>query len=87
MKNTSLWIRTAIILIITLVGAYIVFGPRNSFTAEDFSWSGIKKNLAHNINLGLDLKGGSHLLMHVKTDDYLKELTKTNKDAVLTALP
>ena len=85
MKNTGLWIRTAIIIVITLVGAYIVFGPRNSFTAEDFSWSGIKKNLAQNINLGLDLKGGSYLEMRVKTDEYLQTVTKTNKDAALTA--
>ncbi len=85
MKNRGLWIRTALILVIALIGIYIVFGPRNSFTAEDFSWTGIKKNLAGNINLGLDLKGGSHLLMHVKTDDYLKELTKNSKDAAVVA--
>lgn len=85
MKNTGLWIRTVVILVITLVGTYIVFGPRNSFTVADFSWEGIKNNLAHNINLGLDLKGGSHLLMRVKTDEYLKEVTKNNKDAALKA--
>lgn len=85
MKNTGLWIRTGIILVVTLIGAYMVFGPRHSFTANDFSWNGIKNNLANNINLGLDLKGGSHLVMHVKTDDYLKELTKNNKEAALNA--
>jgi preprotein translocase subunit SecD len=85
MKNTSLWIRTAIIAIITLVGAYLVFGPRDSFTANDFTLDGIKANLAKNINLGLDLKGGSHLVMRVKVDDYLKTLTTNNKDAALNA--
>jgi len=85
MRNTGLLIRTAIILVITLVALYLVFGPRNSFTAQDFSWAGIKKNLAENINLGLDLEGGSHLVMHVKTDEYLKELTKNNKEAALLA--
>ena len=83
MKNTSLWIRTAIIAVITLIGAYLVFGPRESFTANDFSWDGLKANLAKNINLGLDLKGGSHLVMRVKVDDYLKTLTTNNKDAAL----
>ena len=85
MKNTGLWIRTGIIIAITLIGAYVVFGPRNSFKASDFSWTGIQNNLAKNINLGLDLKGGSHLVMHVKTDEYLKELTRNNKDAAQNA--
>ncbi len=85
MKNSSLWIRTAIILVITLIAIYMVFGPRESFTSNDFTWEGIKKNLANNINLGLDLKGGSHLVMRVKTDEYLKTLTVNNKDAAVYA--
>lgn len=85
MKNSSLWIRTAIIVVITLVGIYLVFGPRRVPVANDFTWTGIKQNLADNINLGLDLKGGSHLVMRVKTDDYLKTLTENNAQAALTA--
>lgn len=85
MKNTGLWIRTGIILLITLTGALIVFGPRHAWTTNDFTWAGIKNNLANNINLGLDLKGGSHLVMRVRTDDYLKELTKNNKEAAFNA--
>lgn len=76
MKNRTLLFRTGIIVIITLIALYLVFGPRQSFTANDFSWSGIKNNLAQNINLGLDLRGGSHLVMRVKTEDYLKTLTE-----------
>lgn len=85
MKNSSLWIRTGIIIAITLIGIYIVFGPRRAPTGNDFTWSGIKQNLAENINLGLDLKGGSHLVMRVKTDEYLKKLTENNAQAALTA--
>jgi preprotein translocase subunit SecD len=85
MKNSSLWIRTAIIIVITLVGIYLVFGPRRVPTGSDFTWSGIKQNLSDNINLGLDLKGGSHLVMRVKTDDYLKTLTENNAQAALSA--
>ncbi len=85
MKNTSLWIRTAIIIAITLGGIYLVIGPRRTPTAADFTWEGIKANLAENINLGLDLKGGSHLVMRVKTDDYLKTLTENNAQAAMTA--
>ena len=85
MKNSSLWIRTIIILAITLIGFYLVFGPRRVPTAADFTWQGIKNNLSENINLGLDLRGGSHLVMRVKTDDYLKTLTENNAQAALTA--
>lgn len=85
MKNTSLWIRTAIILTITLIGLYLVFGPRHIPSGADFTWSGIKNNLAQNINLGLDLKGGSHLVMRVKTDEYLKRLTENSEVAALAA--
>lgn len=85
MKNSSLWIRTTIIVVITLVGIYLVFGPRGSISANSFTWSGIKENLASNINLGLDLKGGSHLVMRVKTEEYLKTLTENNEQAALNA--
>lgn len=86
MKNNSIKIRAIIILVVTLVGIYLVIGPRGTLTKGDFSWAGIKQNLAENISLGLDLKGGSHLVMRVKTDDYLKKLTENNAQAAMTAL-
>jgi preprotein translocase subunit SecD len=85
MKNSSLLIRTVIIVMITLVGLYLVFGPRGSITASDFTGQGIKQNLAENINLGLDLEGGTHLVMRVKTDDYLKKLTQNSQAAAVAA--
>lgn len=85
MKNSNLWIRTAIIIAVLIFGIYLVVGPRGSFSTEDFTWQGIKDNLAQNINLGLDLKGGSHLVMRVKTEKYLRELTIGNQDAAFNA--
>jgi preprotein translocase subunit SecD len=85
MKNSSLLIRTILILAVTLIGIYLVFGPRRAPVANDFTWQGIKNNLAGNINLGLDLKGGSYLVMRVKTDEYLKVLTENNAQAALSA--
>ncbi|HKP70423.1 MAG TPA: protein translocase subunit SecD [Pyrinomonadaceae bacterium] len=85
MKNNSLWIRTVLILAVTIVGIYLVIGPRRTPTSADFTWQGIKANLAENINLGLDLRGGSYLVMRVKTDDYLKTLTENTAQAALTA--
>ena len=85
MNRTGLWIRTGVIIAIMLIGVYLVFGPRHTPTGADFTWTGIKNNLANNINLGLDLKGGSHLVMRVKTEEYLKRLTENNEAAAVQA--
>src|SRR5437588_9606246 len=86
MKKRHLLQRAIIIGIVTVVGSYIVIGPhgrRPHF--YDLKWSGIKANLANNIRLGLDLKGGSHLVMRVKTEEYLKRLTEDNAVAAQNA--
>jgi preprotein translocase subunit SecD len=85
MKKKNLLQRTIIIVLITLVGIYVVIGPRRRPTLHDFNWSGIKTTLASNIHLGLDLKGGSHLVMRVKTDEVLKTLTMANAAAIQVA--
>jgi len=86
MKKKNLLQRTIIIVLITLAGIYVVIGPRRRPTLRDFSWSGIKATLATNIHLGLDLKGGSHLVMRVKTDDVLKNLTLADAVAIEKAV-
>lgn len=86
MKKKNLLQRAIIIVIVTLVGIYIVIGPRRRPNLQDFTWSGIKSNLAQNIKLGLDLKGGSHLVMRVKVEEFLKTLTETNANAVRKAV-
>ena len=85
MKKKNLLQRTAIIAIVTILGLYAVIGPRRKPTLHDFTWSGIKATLASNIHLGLDLKGGSHLVMRVKIEDYLKHLAEANAVAADTA--
>ena len=77
-KKKHLLTRVIIITVVTLVGLYLVIGPRRRPTLKDFTWSGIKASLANNIQLGLDLQGGSHLVMRVKTEDYLRRLTEEN---------
>src|SRR6185312_8172990 len=87
MKKRNLLQRAIIIAIVTVVGLYIVIGPhgrRPHFA--DLKWSGIKANLQQNIHLGLDLKGGSHLVMRVKVDEYLKRLTGDNAVAAQNAV-
>jgi preprotein translocase subunit SecD len=82
MKKKNLLQRTIIIALVTLVSVYIVIGPRRRPTVQDFTWSGIKANLGSNIKLGLDLKGGSQLVMRVKVEEFLKTLTMTNGSAI-----
>src|SRR3954463_3458562 len=86
MKKRNLLQRAIIIAVVSVVGIYIVLGPhgrRPHFA--DFKWSGIKANLANNIHLGLDLKGGSHLVMRVKVEEYLKRLTEDSAVAAQNA--
>ncbi|HEU4510611.1 MAG TPA: protein translocase subunit SecD [Pyrinomonadaceae bacterium] len=85
MKKKNLLTRTIIIVVVTLVSLYLVIGPRRRPTLNDFTWSGIKANLASNIRLGLDLQGGSHLVMRVKTEEFLKRLTEDNYIAAQNA--
>ena len=85
MKKKNLLTRAIIIAVVTIAGLYLVIGPRHRPTLKDFTWSGIKASLAHNIHLGLDLQGGSHLVMRVKTENYLKDLTEGNTSAAQNA--
>ena len=85
MKKKNLLTRGIIITIVTVVGIYLVIGPRRRPSAQDFTWSGIKQTLKSNIHLGLDLQGGSHLVMRVKTEEFLKRLTEENYTAAQNA--
>ena len=61
MKNSSLLIRTVIIVVITLVGIYLVFGPRGSVSAKILPGRE-SRTISPKISISdLDLKGGSHL--------------------------
>ncbi|PYS51767.1 MAG: protein translocase subunit SecD [Acidobacteria bacterium] len=78
MKKSNLLQRFIIILIVTLGGLYLVIGPHRRPRLSDFTLAGIKNTLAENIHLGLDLKGGSHLVMRVKVEDMFKQLANDN---------
>src|SRR6266568_5169099 len=86
MKKKNLLQRSIIIGIVTIAGFYAVIGPhgrRPHF--KDFTWSGLKSTLAENIHLGLDLKGGSHLVMRVKAEDFFKKLAEDSASAAQNA--
>ncbi|MGH9901868.1 MAG: protein translocase subunit SecD, partial [Pyrinomonadaceae bacterium] len=67
--------RAIIIAVVTLAALWIVVGPRHRPTLGDFTLAGINNTLRENIRLGLDLRGGSHLVMRVQVEDYLRRLT------------
>src|SRR5437762_5221103 len=86
MKKKNLVQRLIVIAIVTAAGLYIVIGPHGRRPhLKDFTPAGVKANLAQNIHLGLDLKGGSHLVMRVKVEDFFKKLTEENAIAAQNA--
>ena len=77
--------RIIIIALVTLVGLWVVLGPRHKPSAKDFTLAGINNTLRENIHLGLDLRGGSHLVMQVQVPDYLKRVTENAATGVQNA--
>jgi|HubBroStandDraft_6_1064221.scaffolds.fasta_scaffold66032_3 preprotein translocase subunit SecD len=86
--GTKIRNRTIAILVVTLIGLYLIFKPQGRWPAakDVTSWAQVKDNLSKNIHLGLDLKGGSHLLMQVEADDVIKDYTQKNVDAAKNTL-
>src|SRR5262245_42417233 len=79
--NRNLRTRSIIITVLTALCLIIMFGPwhRTGKSAGDFfKPSKLKENLAENIKLGLDLRGGTHLVMQVQADDAIKAITDGN---------
>ncbi len=64
MNRTVIW-RAVFILVVLLVCVYGIIGLPRSFTE-------LKANVQKNIHLGLDLRGGSHLVMQVQVQDAMK---------------
>src|SRR5882724_6409592 len=63
MKKDYLW-KLGLILGILLFFLFGIFGVPESFSRE-----GILASMAKRINLGLDLRGGTHLILQVKVND------------------
>src|ERR1700755_1721752 len=77
--------RIMFIALVALGGLAIVFWPRHKPTARDFTPAGIQNNLRETIHLGLDLRGGSHLVMQVQVPEYLQKLTEQTATGVQQA--
>ncbi len=81
---------------VTVIALYLLFGPfqlrdaSGRVTAQaiaaNFLPSRLRKNLAENIKLGLDLRGGSHLILQVQTDDAIRSITAANLEKARSIL-
>jgi preprotein translocase subunit SecD len=60
----NLWIKTLLIIAVLLVFLYGIFG-----VPEKLSGQGLKSAILERIHLGLDLKGGTHLILQVMVND------------------
>ncbi len=84
--------RTLAIVIVTLSCFVILFGPWHKpkeykrQAADFFRPAKLKQNLSENIRLGLDLRGGTHLLMQVKADEYIGSITESNRQKAVDEL-
>jgi preprotein translocase subunit SecD len=74
--------RLIVILAVVVGCIYVTYiGWRAPVFPDDFtSLAKAKENLLANIKLGLDLKGGSHLVMQVQVDEALKKITDDNAE-------
>src|SRR5438270_1947905 len=60
----NLLIKTVFIVAVLLVFAYGIFGIPKSFTPQ-----GLKEAMLQRVHLGLDLRGGTHLILQVMVND------------------
>ncbi len=58
-------LKILLVIVVFALCFWRVIGP-------SLSWDSIKQNLSDNIALGLDLKGGTHLILQVQVQDSLK---------------
>ncbi len=64
MNNKNLLAKTVLIVAVLIVFLFGITGIPSSFTAQGF-----KDSLLKRIHLGLDLKGGTHLILQVQVND------------------
>jgi len=90
--NRNINRRATIIGVVTLVSLVIMFGPwhkqkdQKVVASDFFKPSRLRQNLSENIKLGLDLKGGTHLVMQVQADDAIKAITEGNRQKAIDIL-
>ena len=69
--------RTGFIVVVLLIATFGIFGIPHG---------GLKQSLENRINLGLDLKGGTHLVLQVHVAEAVNSSTDRDVQALNTAL-
>jgi preprotein translocase subunit SecD len=73
----NLLIKTVFIVAVLLVFAYGIFGIPKSFSPQ-----GLKEAMLQRVHLGLDLRGGTHLILQVMVNDAINAETDRLMDRV-----
>src|SRR5215475_11343622 len=90
--NRNLRRRSIVIGIVTLFARILLAGPWNKgkdrpvSVADFFGPARLRQNVSENIRLGLDLKGGTHLVMQVQADDAISGITEGNRQRAIHTL-
>lgn len=83
--SRNLRTRAIVIVVSVLLCLIALFAPWHkpkgyARSASDFfKPSNLRQNLSENIRLGLDLRGGTHLVMQVQADEVIKAVTDGNR--------
>ena len=80
--NPNLKWKALLILLVILFCVYLLIGLPNFPTTA----AGVKDNFAHQIKLGLDLQGGTHLILQVQVQEAVAQQTDQTVDALTTQL-
>jgi preprotein translocase subunit SecD len=80
----NLMVKAGVIVVVVLACLFGIIGYPKFLggIGVPTSVAQLKSNLAHNINLGLDLKGGTHLVLQVQVQD----AAKTEADQIIESL-
>ena len=77
----NLLLKTAMIFVVLLVFLYGIFGIPSSFNGE-----GLKQAVLNRIHLGLDLKGGTHLILQVMVNEAVGAQTDSAAESLKNEL-
>src|SRR5271168_3557605 len=80
--NPNLKWKALFIVLVVVVCIYSIVG----IPALPTSWTAMKDNFAHQIKLGLDLQGGTHLVLQVQVPEAIAQETDQAVDRLTTAL-
>ena len=81
MNNKNLLAKTVLIIAVLIVFLFGIIGIPSSF-----SGAGLKESLQKRIHLGLDLKGGTHLILQVQVNDAINADTDRTVERLKDAL-